>query len=265
MDTVKGMAKIPFTLEKWLKDKSQRVETRDGRIVHNIWRVKEPTYTNNRKAEVCALIDGEEDALVFFEGGRYLPTTRDTDSPFDLFIVTPELELTEFEQSVRNCIIENLTTHIKDGNGGEMSSTVFIDGETTKKMATELLKLAREELVKQGYVIEKKLFHDAVEKIDDRYKAEMCVEYSLHCKVENGTRHAVMNWNEFQKIAQHFIDRGEAEALNDLPRWKKIGRGNNYSSEVKFAINGRYLEMNDTLNDVYEVALSNLEKLPKEE
>ena len=99
------MAKIPFTLEKWLKDKSQRVETRDGRIVHDIWRVKEPTYTNNRKAEVCALIDGEEDALVFFEGGRYLPTTRDTDSPFDLFIVTPELELTEFEQSVRNCII----------------------------------------------------------------------------------------------------------------------------------------------------------------
>lgn len=58
---------------------------------------------------------------------------------------------------------------------------------------------------------------------------------------------------------------GKAEALKDLPRWKKIGRGSNYSSKTKFVINGRYLEMNDTLNDVYEVALSELEKLPKEE
>ena len=229
MDTVKGMAKIPFTLEKWLKDKSQRVETRDGRIVHNIWRVKEPTYTNNRKAEVCALIDGEEDALVFFEGGRYLPTTRDTDNPFDLFIVTPELELTEFEQSVRNCIIENLTTHIKDGNGGEMSSTVFIDGDTTKKLASELFGIARTQLQTEGLVTMEHL--------------------NIACEAEY----------------QSGLADGKNEALNDLPRWKKIGRGNNYSSEVKFAINGRYLEMNDTLNDVYEVALSNLEKLPKEE
>ena len=223
------MAKIPFTLEKWLKDKSQRVETRDGRIVHNIWRVKEPTYTNNRKAEVCALIDGEEDALVFFEGGRYLPTTRDTDNPFDLFIVTPELELTEFEQSVRNCIIENLTTHIKDGNGGEMSSTVFIDGDTTKKLASELFGIARTQLQTEGLVTMEHL--------------------NIACEAEY----------------QSGLADGKNEALNDLPRWKKIGRGNNYSSEVKFAINGRYLEMNDTLNDVYEVALSNLEKLPKEE
>ena len=92
--------KIPFTLDAWLEDKSQKVETRDGRLVHNIWRVKEPHYTNNRRAEVCALIDGEEDALVFFEGGRYLPTTQDTDSPFDLFIVTPEPELSEFEERI---------------------------------------------------------------------------------------------------------------------------------------------------------------------
>ena len=100
------MAKIPFTLDAWLKDKSQKVETRDGRLVHNIWRVKEPTYKNNRKTEVCALIDGEEDALVFFEGGRYLPTTKDTDSPFDLFIITPEPELSEFEDKLR-IICEN--------------------------------------------------------------------------------------------------------------------------------------------------------------
>lgn len=89
------MAKIPFDIKyrQQIESGEYKVETRDGRVVHNIWRVKEPSYTNNRRAEVCALIDGEEDALVFFEGGRYLPTTKDTDSPFDLFIVTPEPKL----------------------------------------------------------------------------------------------------------------------------------------------------------------------------
>lgn len=83
------MAKIPFTLDAWLKDKSQKVETRDGRIVHNIWPVKEQLIFNGKRAEVCALIDGEEDALLFFEGGKYLPV--DSENPFDLFIVTPDI------------------------------------------------------------------------------------------------------------------------------------------------------------------------------
>ena len=141
--------KIPFTLDAWLKDKSQKVETRDGRLVHNIWQIKEPHYTNNRRAEVCALIDGEEDALVFFEGGRYLPTTKDADNQFDLFIITPEPELSEFEQEVRVCVTKNLTTHIKDGSGCEISSTVFIDDDTAKKLAAELLEMARKELEKE--------------------------------------------------------------------------------------------------------------------
>lgn len=132
------MAKIPFTLEVWLKDKSQRVETRDGRLVHNIWRVKEPTYTNNRRTEVCALIDGEEDALVFFEGGRYLPTTQDTNSPFDLFIITQEPELSEFENKLR-VICEDAVRESQ--LFPERTSEDF-----AKKHSAELLDLARKEL-----------------------------------------------------------------------------------------------------------------------
>ena len=93
------MAKIPFTLDAWLKDKSQRVETRDGRIAHNIWSV-EPLIVCGKKADVCALIDGEEDALLFFEGGKYLPANAE--SPFDLFIITPEEELNEIEKRLSN-------------------------------------------------------------------------------------------------------------------------------------------------------------------
>ena len=137
------MSKIQFTLEAWLKDKSQKVETRDGRIVHNIWPVKEPLIFNGKRAEVCALIDGEEDALVFFEGGRYLPTTKDTDSPFDLFIVTPEEELTEFEMAIHR--------HLNLMNGENLSATELL--EETKGMAAELLALAREELFANDTVL----------------------------------------------------------------------------------------------------------------
>jgi len=125
------MAKIPFDVKfrPQIESGEYKVGTRDGRVVHNIWRVKEPFYTNNRRAEVCALIDGEEDALVFFEGGRYLPTTKDTDSPFDLFIVTPEPEMTTFEKKVY----------------------AYCDGKTVgeeliKRIAKELLDYARKEL-----------------------------------------------------------------------------------------------------------------------
>ena len=59
-------------------------------------------------------------------------------------------------------------------------------------------------------------------------------------------------------------DEGRTDALKDLPRWKEIGQENNYSSEAKFCINGRYLEMNDTLDWIYEISLKDLEKLPKE-
>ena len=148
-----------------------------------------------------------------------------------------------------------------------MSSTVFIDDDTAKKMATELLELARERFIKDGYVIEKKDFHDAVEKIEDKHKAEMSVEYSLHCKVENGTRHAVMNWNEFQKVAQHFIDCGKAEALKDLPRWRKWGNGACGNSDgYPIALVSEYFGIRPVsclgITGEKYIFLSDLEKLP---
>lgn len=61
------------------------------------------------------------------------------------------------------------------------------------------------------------------------------------------------------------FENGKAEALKDLPRWRKVkgARGYNYSQETKFSINGRYLEMNDTLNNIYEISFEELEKLSR--
>ncbi len=207
--------KIPFTLDAWLKDKSQKVETREGRPVKII--SFEMTDTNDcpiaAQFRLCA---GTPVVYLFDKEGHY---KGEGDSDYDLFLITPEPELSEFGMKVSE-FAEAYELAATDCESEEYKTCngnlqLIID-----KYAAELLDLARKEIVRQGYVIEKKTFHDAVEKIDDKNKAEMSIQYSLHCKVENGTRHAVMNWESFQKLAQKFIDIGKAEALKDLPRWE---------------------------------------------
>lgn len=84
------MAKIPFTLEAWLKDKSQRVETRDGRSV----RIVCTDAKANDGACVIALITdyGGEEAYQFFPDGRAFSSKSSFEDCADLFIVTPEPE-----------------------------------------------------------------------------------------------------------------------------------------------------------------------------
>lgn len=125
-----------FNLQDWLKDKSQKVETRNGRIVHNIWPVKEQLIFNGKGAEVCALIDGEDDALVFFEGGKYLP--ENPESPFDLFLVTQEPELTDFEKALESFYNHHLQVCTYDNQGTVEDS--LHDG------ASKLLSIARKQL-----------------------------------------------------------------------------------------------------------------------
>lgn len=175
------MARIPFTLETWLKDKSQKVETRDGRIVHNIWTVKEPPIVNGKSVEVCALIDGEEDALVFFTGGKYLPVN--VESPFDLFIVTPEEELTEFEKAVGLVFTDSqLIPRDKDGIANIHDINEFI-----KKKAAELLTLAKKEL-----------------------QSEIDAEIEKAYKTQDNV------------VFRKGLVQGVANTLKDLPRWKQI-------------------------------------------
>ena len=242
------MAKIPFTLEAWLKDKNQKVKTRDGRIVHNIWPVKEPLIVNGKRAEVCALIDGEEDALVFFEGGKYLSVN--SENPFDLFIVTPDEELTEWQRFISACLQKH---GLLDCGAAD---------RIAKESAAELLALAREQFIKDGYVIEKKAFHDAVENISDKHLTEMSVEYSIHCKFEDGTLHAIMNWSEFQKVAQKFINIGKAEALKDLPRWRKHLKIGTNEFALSFHDNMLRNKYGIIIYNGYEIRLSDLLKLP---
>lgn len=64
-----------------------------------------------------------------------------------------EKELTEFQDAVRVMITKALTTHTKDGNGREMSCTVFIDDDTAILLSVGLLELAKKELARRDEVI----------------------------------------------------------------------------------------------------------------
>ena len=90
----------------------------------------------------------------------------------DLFIITPEPELSEFEIKVREILYADKP---------EYSAC---DPESWKRASSELLKLARNEIVKSGYAI---------------------VESEHY--LEEGRKN---------------YERGKAEALKDLPRWENV-------------------------------------------
>lgn len=211
------MARIPFTLEAWLKDKSQKIETRDGRIVHNIWPVKEQPIVNGKSAEVCALIDGEEDALVFFTGGKYLPVN--VKSPFDLFIVMPEEELTEFEQEVSD-IVEYCKEH------GE--NVAF---DYAKRHAKTLLTLAREQ-----------------------FKPEIDAEIEKAYNTQDDV------------VFHKGLEQGRADALKDLPRWRRWENGacGNSAGHPIALVSGaggiRFVSVLGTIGEKY-IMLDDLKKL----
>ena len=242
------MARIPFDL-KWkpqIESGEYRVETRDGKPVRIICWDMICTYP------IVALcnINGEEWVFTYDTNGHFMEKSDED----ELFLVTTEEKLTEFEQEVSD-IVEYCKL-----NGENVASSY------AKRHAKSLLSYAREQFIKDGYVIEKKAIHDAVEKIDPEVIKEVSENIDLENFIHNlGERYPEVSFAKLTRIAKAAYAYGKADALKDLPRWKKIREnGRNYSDSPQFIINGRYLEMNDTLNDVYEVALSDLEKLPKE-
>lgn len=317
------MAKIPFSIDyrPQIESGEYKVETRDGKHVRIL------CYDANNIVPIVALVtfnDGSEGACHYYSNGAmYCEET-----PLDLFIVTQEEELSPLEKELVD-ILKCLS--------GRPSEQTYED--YAKEQTAQLLSLAREQFIKDGYVIEKKAFHDAVKKVDPEVmkevfenidntertefegrlvkfyndsnsltcdkdgvfnrherdellhntasellslaRKEFAKEYkggseanektiSAYCSgYEAGKAKALDDLDGTGKVHCKSYDKGydcgKKEALKDLPRWKKIGQGNNYWPETEFCINGRYLEMNDTWNDLYEISLKNLEKLPKED
>lgn len=176
--------KIPFDIKyrPQIESGEYKVETRSGlpaRIV--CW------DRNSKDMEILALVydehideNNEELAEVALDG-RMFPRGKDHD--YDLFIITPEEEMTEFEKAVGLVFTDaQLIPRDKDGIANIHDINEFI-----KKKAAELLALAKKEL--QSEI-------DA--EIEKAYKTQDDVVFRK-------------GWVQ-----------DKADALRDLPRWKQI-------------------------------------------
>ena len=127
-----------FNLSEWLKDKSRKVVTRRGNPVRII-------CTDRKHGE-------DELPIVFLEecnGGEFLLTcksdgrdgsSKDYDTPYDLFFADEKNELTDFEKEILNLL--NCAT--PEGHG---APTI----EKTKEYSQKLLDLAKKEIEKEDW------------------------------------------------------------------------------------------------------------------
>ena len=219
------MAKIPFTLEAWLKDKSQKVETRSGKNVRIIcW--------DKIGVPIVALVDDTDDIVTYNRDGT---TGQQMQLPSDLFLVTPEPELSEFEDRLR-IICEDAV--IESRLFPERTSEDF-----AKKHSEELLDLAREE-----------------------------IEEELKKNLANNDIYRVPEW--LREILVMAKENGRAEALKDLPRWKKIrdngcvdADGDTYTDCLCLLKRGWYQVMSSGTKvggEIRYLPIRDLEKLPDE-
>lgn len=185
--------RIPFDITKrpQIESGEYKVETGTGKKVRIIcWDKKSDM---NKKKIVALLDDGNSEHTEYYtEKGTVYDKTP---AGGDLFIITPEPELSEFE---KGCI-RLYQDGRDDGFAGDNLSN-----ENLKECSAKLLALAREQFIKDGYVIEKKAFHDAVEKVAPEVMKEVSDKVDMEEAIRLG------------------YEKGKAEALKDLPRWRTI-------------------------------------------
>ena len=127
----------------------------------------------------------------------------------DLFLITPEPELSEFEKEYIRLYNEGYA----DGQAGSKP----ISDDNLKEYAAELFELAKKELCESG---------------------------------------EVTDW----------YAKGKAEALKDLPRWKKANGKERFNERlIVLAGNNDLLCTNYAEEGEYYISFSDLEKLPKED
>ena len=125
---------------------------------------------------------------------------------------TPEEELTNFEEGLKVFLLDFVYTTVKEDAP-----------EYIKKNSGVLLSLAREQFIKDGYVIEKKAFHDAVKKVSPEVMKEVSENVIVSSFIAAlGNRYPEVSFAKLARIAKAAYDFGKAEALKNLPRWEKL-------------------------------------------
>lgn len=194
--------KIPFTLDAWLKDTSQKVVDEDGRPVRII----------------CTDADGLYPIIGLVNNKTPLPCGKDGRPPYIgggggiLFLVTTEPELSEFEKGHMR-IVHKMKPEDFNDEGLKIA----------KKEAAELLELARKEL--EPKIKAEALSARATEITKNLTKSGLdndSIPYHLiefMCNL-----YTCQNWKEIEDTAELYTTRIKAAAMKDLPRWKPAAR-----------------------------------------
>lgn len=201
--------KIPFDISKrpQIESGEYKVETRDGKPARILCWDK----VDECGQYIVALVQytpDHENMISVCEDGTYEGTYG---HGYDLFIITPEPELTSWQTFISGCLQKY---GLLDCGAAD---------RIAKECSAELLELARKELEPE-----------VLERLEAAYKNQDEVVY------ENGKRD------------------GKAEALKDLPRWKKVGLDTGQTTLVV-----GYTKDEDKLyRNGYVISLPDLEKLP---
>ena len=215
--------KIPFDLDSWLADKSQKIVTRDGKPVRIICTDAKGSM---RTDDVIALIGGElgsENIYRYYSNGTLISKAHPKiASKYDLFLVTDEPELTEFEQRIE--------MHLAYAERGMHDSN---DIQDIKDTAKELLDLARKQLKAEGWEYTDPLFKEC---LADNSKTLQ--ESSTQAEPSDESEHFDdlfddyydKNWEDgmsLEQCAKHFYYLGKVEALKNLPKNDENIKANN--------------------------------------
>lgn len=158
-----NMGKIQFDLQTWLKDKSQKVVTRDNIPVKIIC-----TDCNSCQPIVALVptIDGKQETVeTYNENGKYFNNMKDAN--LDLFIVTEDEPITEFEKGVTETILAGRTIVGND-----------VDPRYVKPYAEKLLYLAKEQLKQEGWEYTDPLLKECIADAEKKkFANEIIAEY----------------------------------------------------------------------------------------
>ena len=204
----------------------------------------------------------------------------------EAFINKKLSRLTEFEKKVADIIDLWHEDYVQWSTPGASAHNY---PDQIKPDAAELLALAREQFIKDGYIIEKKAFHDAVEKVDPKVMKEVSDNVDKtkeglteleQCLFDYGNERDMYEYDptnvaklnekviELTKFyANVLLTIAKREILKDLPRWRKWENGacgNSDNIPIAIVKRGINYELASTLGIQGEryIMLSDLEKLP---
>lgn len=259
--------KKQFNLQDWLKDKSQKVETRSGLPVRII------CWDRRGERPLVVLIqhpNGYDEGLFCYENGLANGVGQESDS--DLFLVTPEPELSEFEKKLSDVFGYAISMSVSDPPKPT--------DEFVREYAPELLAIARKELYT---TIKRELEENPngwVQRVEDAHNSWLKAGY------KKGRAEALKEAKEGQeRMIAEAANRGRMLALKELADYGhaqyKMGRdsvmqtairwricengacGNSKGRPIALVHRGGY-RLVDSLGVTGEkyIMLSDLEKLP---